>query len=85
LVVLIIIKASQNNEWQLPLLKEVIFEEYRLLGYDAVSRRHIPEDDTLHNHRCENLKSYEVIFVFIAVIRHLIARPAIPWMKPSLC
>jgi hypothetical protein len=19
---------------------------------------HIPEDDTLHNHRCENLKSY---------------------------
>jgi hypothetical protein len=20
--------------------------------------RHIPEDDTLHNHRCENLKSY---------------------------
>jgi hypothetical protein len=21
-------------------------------------RRHIPEDDTLHNHRCENLKSY---------------------------
>jgi hypothetical protein len=22
------------------------------------SRRHIPEDDTLHNHRCENFKSY---------------------------
>jgi hypothetical protein len=22
------------------------------------SRRHIPEDDTLHNHRCENLKPY---------------------------
>jgi hypothetical protein len=22
------------------------------------TRRHIPEDDTLHNHRCENLKSY---------------------------
>jgi hypothetical protein len=21
---------------------------------------HIPEDDTLHNHRCENLKSYIV-------------------------
>jgi hypothetical protein len=21
-------------------------------------QRHIPEDDTLHNHRCENLKSY---------------------------
>jgi hypothetical protein len=25
------------------------------------TRRHIPEDDTLHNHRCENLKSYIVI------------------------
>jgi hypothetical protein len=23
------------------------------------TRRHIPEDDTLQNHRCENLKSYE--------------------------
>jgi hypothetical protein len=22
------------------------------------TRRHIPEDDTLPNHRCENLKSY---------------------------
>jgi hypothetical protein len=22
------------------------------------TRRHIPEDDTLHNHRCEILKSY---------------------------
>jgi hypothetical protein len=25
------------------------------------TRRHIPEDDTLHNHRCENLKSYKLI------------------------
>jgi hypothetical protein len=24
------------------------------------TRRHIPEYDTLHNHRCENLKSYVV-------------------------
>jgi hypothetical protein len=24
------------------------------------TRRHIPEDDTLHNHRCENLKSYNI-------------------------
>jgi hypothetical protein len=27
------------------------------------TRRHIPEDDTLHNHRCENLKFYRPIFV----------------------
>jgi hypothetical protein len=26
------------------------------------TRRHIPEkDDTLHNHRCENLKSYKIL------------------------
>jgi hypothetical protein len=41
-------------------------EEYHLLGYDTVefqrtTRCHIPEDDTLHNHRCENLKSYSVL------------------------
>jgi hypothetical protein len=23
-----------------------------------ITRRHIPEDNILHNHRCENLKSY---------------------------
>jgi hypothetical protein len=27
------------------------------------TRRHIPEDDTLHNHGCENLKSYNHIFL----------------------
>jgi hypothetical protein len=25
------------------------------------TRRHIPENDTLHNHRCENLKSYTIL------------------------
>jgi hypothetical protein len=28
------------------------------------TRRHIPEDDTLHNHRCENLKSYIIFTMF---------------------
>jgi hypothetical protein len=27
------------------------------------TRRHIPEDDTLHNHGCENLKFYNRIFL----------------------
>jgi hypothetical protein len=27
---------------------------------EQITRRHIPEDDTLQNHRCENLKSYTV-------------------------
>jgi hypothetical protein len=25
--------------------------------------RHIPEDDTFHKHRCENLKSYIVVLI----------------------
>jgi hypothetical protein len=29
--------------------------------------RHIPEDDTLHNHRCENLKSYISILLFVKI------------------
>jgi hypothetical protein len=28
------------------------------IASQQTTRRHIPEDDTLHNHRCENLKSY---------------------------
>jgi hypothetical protein len=28
-----------------------------------ITGRHIPEHDTLHNHRCENLKSYEIMSV----------------------
>jgi hypothetical protein len=30
------------------------------------TRRHIPEDDTLHNHSCENLKSYNRIFLCLS-------------------
>jgi hypothetical protein len=29
------------------------------------TRRHIPEDDTLHNHRCENLKSYKACLIVL--------------------
>jgi hypothetical protein len=28
------------------------------------TRRHIPEEDTLQNHRCENLKSYIIHYYF---------------------
>jgi hypothetical protein len=30
------------------------------------TRRHIPEDDTLHNHGCENLRSYNRIFICLS-------------------
>jgi hypothetical protein len=32
-------------------------------GLHLQGRRNIPEDDTLHNHGCENLKSYNQIFL----------------------
>jgi hypothetical protein len=28
------------------------------VDFQRTTRRYIPEDSTLHNHRCENLKSY---------------------------
>jgi hypothetical protein len=31
---------------------------FRVFDPERTTRRHIPEDDTLHNHRRENLKSY---------------------------
>jgi hypothetical protein len=30
------------------------------VDFQRTTRRYIPEDGTLHNHRCENLKSYEL-------------------------
>jgi hypothetical protein len=38
------------------------------------TRRYIPEDDTLHDHRCENLKSYKVRYrkkVFVKIKDYL--------------
>jgi hypothetical protein len=32
------------------------------------TRRYIPEDGTLHNNRCENLKSYTMFILFIHVL-----------------
>jgi hypothetical protein len=32
------------------------------VDYQRTTRRYIPEDGTLHNHRCENLRSYKVFF-----------------------
>jgi hypothetical protein len=43
------------------------------------TRRHIPEDDTLHNHRCENLKSYmKKYFAFLVIIRNKNRKVSLP-------
>jgi hypothetical protein len=37
---------------------EAICSSDTSVGTQRTTRRYIPEDSTLHNHRCENLKSY---------------------------
>jgi hypothetical protein len=37
---------------------EAICSSETSVATKQTTRRHIPEDDTLHNHRCENFKSY---------------------------
>jgi hemerythrin len=47
------------------LLAELLLASEEELSYMELylygpTRRHIPEHDTLYNHRCENLKSYDI-------------------------
>jgi hypothetical protein len=45
----------------------------RWLAAQQTTRRHIPEEDTLHNHRCEKLKSYKG--KVLPVLNELITTP----------
>jgi hypothetical protein len=47
---------------------EAICSSETSVATQQTTRRHIPEDDTLHNHRCENLKSY--IYVMCFAVKH---------------
>jgi hypothetical protein len=38
------------------------------VAFQWTTQRYIPEDRTLHNHRCENLKSYS-LFLFTVLLR----------------
>jgi hypothetical protein len=55
---------SKNNSvfvsWiGLTFKKSIVFWDVTpWVATEQTTRRHITEDDTLHNHRCENLKSY---------------------------
>jgi hypothetical protein len=42
---------------------EAICSSETSVASQQTTRRHIPEDDTLHNHRCENLKSYKYLLL----------------------
>jgi hypothetical protein len=41
--------------------KKELYSSETSVDFQRTTRRYIPEDSTLHNHRCENLKSYIVI------------------------
>jgi hypothetical protein len=53
--------SKQASRWQ---AMEAICSSETSVNTERNARRYIPEDDTLHNHRCENLKSYEADSVF---------------------
>jgi hypothetical protein len=40
---------------------EAVCSSETSVDFQDNTRRYIPEDSTLHNHRCENLKSYIVL------------------------
>jgi hypothetical protein len=43
---------------------EAIYSSERSVDFQRTTRRYIPEDSSLHNHRCENLKSYNFRVVY---------------------
>jgi hypothetical protein len=44
-----------------------LLSRWFLADTQRTTRRYIPEDGTLYNHRCENLKSYKSIRVYILI------------------
>jgi hypothetical protein len=48
---------------------EAICSSETLVDFQRNTRRNIPENDTLHNHRCENLKSY-IVCIYFYVFRN---------------
>jgi hypothetical protein len=50
---------------------EAICSSETSVATQQTTRRHIQEDDTLHNHRCENLKSYKVPTYLVLPYIHL--------------
>jgi hypothetical protein len=49
------------------ILKSIFFWDMTPCSALSGTRRHIPEEDTLQNHRCENLKSYiiDILLQFV--------------------
>jgi hypothetical protein len=52
--------GKQNEPISLTLKIEAICSSETSVETERNTWRHIPEDDTLYNHSCENLKSYNL-------------------------
>jgi hypothetical protein len=53
------------SDYSSTLKMEAICSSEISVDFQQTTRRYIPEDSSLHNHRCENLKSFiEYIFLF---------------------
>jgi hypothetical protein len=50
---------------------EAICSSEMSVDIQRTTRRYIPEGSTLHNHRCENLKSYIVLHLFMCTDRRM--------------
>jgi hypothetical protein len=48
-------------------MMEAICSSETSVATQQTTWRQIPEDDTLHNHRCENLKSFRIYLIYGAV------------------
>jgi hypothetical protein len=61
---------------------EAICSSETSVHIQRTTRRYIPEDSTLHNHRCEHLKSY-IIYINLGMIRALL-KP-LSWQQYESC
>jgi hypothetical protein len=56
------------------LMTEAICSSETSVDFQRATRRYIPEDSTLHKHRCENLKSYLSVSLWLY-------SPCGPWLR----
>jgi hypothetical protein len=54
-----LLAGLEGKKFSSTLKMEAICSSETSVESQQTTRRHIPEDDTLHNHLCENLKSYK--------------------------
>jgi hypothetical protein len=69
-------KLDPCSVYSSTLKMEAICSSETSVGFQRTTRRYIPEDNTLSNHRCESLKSYMITVCssFCIVLRVMLCR-----------